>query len=80
MEEAIEKLGITSMSNQELDRIIDKILEENMSVITQKQMGSLGTLMGRSMAVLRGKADGQKVNSILKRKLERLIKSSHVRR
>ena len=76
VEEAIESLEIRSISTQELDAIIDKILEENMSVITQKQMASLGVLMGRSMAILRGKADGQKVNSILKEKLERLIKST----
>jgi len=76
VEEAIESLGIRSISTEELGAIIDKILEENMSVITQKQMASLGVLMGRSMAILRGKADGQKVNSILKEKLERLIKST----
>jgi glutamyl-tRNA(Gln) amidotransferase subunit E len=76
VEEAIESLGIRSISTQELGAIIDKILEENMSVITQKQMASLGVLMGRSMAILRGKADGQKVNSILKEKLEGLIKST----
>lgn len=76
VEEAIESLGIRSLSTQELGAIIDKILEENMSVITQKQMASLGVLMGRSMAILRGKADGQKVNSILKEKLEGLIKST----
>jgi glutamyl-tRNA(Gln) amidotransferase subunit E len=33
-------------------------------------------LMGRSMAILRGKVDGQKINSILKKKLESLLMSS----
>jgi glutamyl-tRNA(Gln) amidotransferase subunit E len=79
VEEAIESLGIRSISSQELSAIIDKILEENMSVITQKQMASLGILMGRSMAILRGKADGQKVNSILKEKLEGLIRPTDVK-
>jgi glutamyl-tRNA(Gln) amidotransferase subunit E len=37
-------------------------------------MGSLGMLMGRSMAVLRGRADGQRVNEILKEKLQEMLK------
>lgn len=45
-----------------------------MNTIKQKQMNSLGLLMGRSMAILRGKADGQKINEILKKKLQELLK------
>jgi glutamyl-tRNA(Gln) amidotransferase subunit E len=37
-------------------------------------MNSLGLLMGRSMAILRGKADGQKINEILKKRLQELLK------
>jgi glutamyl-tRNA(Gln) amidotransferase subunit E len=37
-------------------------------------MNSLGLLMGRSMAILRGKADGQKINEILMKKLQELLK------
>jgi glutamyl-tRNA(Gln) amidotransferase subunit E len=45
-----------------------------MSTITEKQMGALGMLMGRSMAVLRGKVDGQRVNEVLKAKLQERLK------
>ena len=34
----------------------------------------LSTLMGRAMAEYRGKADGQKINALLKEKLEKLVK------
>jgi Glu-tRNA(Gln) amidotransferase subunit E-like FAD-binding protein len=33
-------------------------------------------LMGRCMSVLRGRADGEKINSILKQKLEHLLSSN----
>ena len=45
-----------------------------MNTIKEKQMNSLGLLMGRSMAILRGKADGQKINEVLKKKLQELLK------
>jgi glutamyl-tRNA(Gln) amidotransferase subunit E len=72
--QAIEVLGISSLSTQQLEEIIAKVLEDNMSTITEKQMGALGMLMGRSMAVLRGKADGQRVNEVLKAKLQERLK------
>ena len=75
VDEAITALGISPISDQELYRAIDKILEENMSVIKVKGMESLNMLMGRSMAIFRGKVDGQKINSILKKKLKSLLMS-----
>jgi glutamyl-tRNA(Gln) amidotransferase subunit E len=76
IDQAIEGLGITTISDQEMEMTIDKILEENMPVIRAKGMASLGMLMGRSMSVLRGKVDGQKINSTLRKKLEQLMMSA----
>jgi glutamyl-tRNA(Gln) amidotransferase subunit E len=72
--QAIEVLGISSLTTQQLEEVIDKLLEDNISAITEKQMGALGMLMGRSMAVLRGKVDGQRVNEVLKAKLQERLK------
>lgn len=72
--QAIDVLGIAGLTTQQLEEIIAKILEDNISTIMQKQMDSLGMLMGRCMAVLRGKADGQRVNKILKDKLQEILK------
>ncbi len=77
VEEAISVLGITTASDLELDNAIDFILKENLPTIYEKGFGSTGTLMGKCMAKLRGKADGKKINSILKAKLE-LILESHI--
>ena len=76
IDQAIEGLGITTISDQEMEMTIDKVLEENMPVIRAKGMASLGMLMGRSMSVLRGKIDGQKINSTLRKKLEELLMSA----
>jgi Glu-tRNA(Gln) amidotransferase subunit E-like FAD-binding protein len=36
-------------------------------------MNALSTLMGRAMAEYRGKANGQKVNSMLKDKMSKMV-------
>jgi glutamyl-tRNA(Gln) amidotransferase subunit E len=68
--EAIHSLGLEQVSDVELDALLDKIVVDNMPLIKEKGSDSLGTLMGRSMSVLRGKADGKKVNSKLRSKIE----------
>ncbi len=74
VDEAIRAIGATSISDEELGAALDKVIADNMAVIKEKGMGALSTLMGRSMAVLRGKADGQKINAMLKEKLGKLAK------
>ena len=76
IDQVIEGLGLTTISDQEMEMTIDKVLEENMPVIRAKGMASLGMLMGRSMSVLRGKIDGQKINSTLRKKLKELLMSA----
>jgi glutamyl-tRNA(Gln) amidotransferase subunit E len=61
------------MTDQELNMAIDRILEQNISIIREKGTGSIGMLMGRIMAILRGKVDGQKINSALRERLENMI-------
>ncbi|MGB6595467.1 MAG: Glu-tRNA(Gln) amidotransferase subunit GatE [Candidatus Nitrosopolaris sp.] len=70
VEEAKNALGITLISDQELDATIEKIIKENRAIIIEKQLGAVGILMGKSMILLRGRADGHKINSMLKKKLE----------
>jgi glutamyl-tRNA(Gln) amidotransferase subunit E len=70
VEEAKSALGMTSISDQELEIIIEQILRENRAIIIEKQLGAVGILMGKSMVLLRGRADGHKINSMLRKKLE----------
>jgi glutamyl-tRNA(Gln) amidotransferase subunit E len=71
--EAIHSLGLKQVNDVELNALIDKIIVDNMSLIKEKGIDSLGTLMGRSMSVLRGKVDGKKVSSILRSKIEQSL-------
>jgi glutamyl-tRNA(Gln) amidotransferase subunit E len=73
VKEAIRILGLKQISESELNEIIDKIITDNMVLIRQKGRDSLGTLMGRSMSLLRGRVDGKTVNSILESKLEQSL-------
>jgi glutamyl-tRNA(Gln) amidotransferase subunit E len=77
--EAITALGIISITDQELNIAIDRILEQNISIIREKGIGSSGMLMGRIMAILRGKVDGQKINSVLRERLEQKIKANRTK-
>jgi glutamyl-tRNA(Gln) amidotransferase subunit E len=74
VEQAIEALGIATLTTQQLEDVIVKVLDDNISIVAEKQMGSLGMLMGRSMAVLRGKVDGQRVSDVLQTKLQERLK------
>jgi glutamyl-tRNA(Gln) amidotransferase subunit E len=74
--EAIEELGMKPIKEQELQTIVDKILQENTSIINSKGMASVGVLMGRCMSILRGRADGRTVNLLLNQKLEQLLRSN----
>ena len=74
VDEAIKSAGVSSISDEELGSIIDKVITDNMAAVKEKGMGASGMLMGRVMAVARGKADGQKINSMIMQRLQKLVK------
>lgn len=67
--------GIETMTEHQLEEEINGILCKHLDTIREKGMNSMGMLMGRTMAVLRGRSDGQKINAILKRRLEQIVAS-----
>ena len=71
--EVIQATGVSSISDEELSKGLDRIINNNMTIIQEKGMNSLSTLMGRAMAEYRGKANGQKVNSMLKDKMSKVV-------
>jgi glutamyl-tRNA(Gln) amidotransferase subunit E len=70
---AIEAAGVSSISDEELSKGLDRIISNNMTMIKEKGMNALNTLMGRAMAEYRGKANGQKVNAMLKDKMSKMV-------
>ena len=71
VDDAIAKLGSASITDDELSAALDSVIAENVELV-KKGSPPMGLLMGRAMAVLRGKADGQKINKMLKEKLARM--------
>jgi glutamyl-tRNA(Gln) amidotransferase subunit E len=70
---AIEAVGASSISDEELSKGLDRIISNNISIIKEKGANALSTLMGRAMAEFRGKANGQKVNAMLKDKMSKMV-------
>ncbi|MFV2014719.1 MAG: Glu-tRNA(Gln) amidotransferase subunit GatE, partial [Candidatus Heimdallarchaeota archaeon] len=73
MKNLLEKLGLKKMDSSEIESIIVEIIEENQDIIGQRGMGAMGSLMGKAMAKLSGRADGKMVSSIIKRELQSRI-------
>lgn len=72
LNEILEIKGLKSLSKEEVENIIEDIINQNIEIVKSKGMGAIGMLMGRCMAVLRGKADGKLINNILKEKLMKI--------
>ncbi len=64
-----EEHGLTMLSEKEVERIIDEIINDNINVIREKGIKAMGLIMGRAMAKLRGKAPGSLVSQLVKKKL-----------
>ncbi len=76
VKDAIDSLNLTKIDDKEFHNILDKIFNENIDVIKERGINSMGMLMGKSMAVLRGKVDGQKISDYLKNKLDLFYKDN----
>ncbi len=67
---AIESLGLTMISKEQLEKIIEKIIKENRSLIEERGQGALGPLMGKIMKKVRGRVKAELLSETLKGKLE----------
>ncbi len=71
--EVAEKLGLTSISEEEAREIIRKTVEEMMDTVRERGMKAMGPIMGRVMEKLRGRIDGKVVSKIVKEELDKVI-------
>ena len=72
---AIELCGLCSTDEEEVLKIVRKIVSERKDFIKQRGRESLGPIMGIVMKELRGKADGKVISKILKEAIEKIIES-----
>lgn len=70
VKEIVEKKGLKSMSKDEVEEIVEKIVQKNIDTIEEQGMRSMGQIMGKAMDQLRGKADGELVNQVVKEKIQ----------
>jgi glutamyl-tRNA(Gln) amidotransferase subunit E len=74
IQDAVKELGIQSISKDDLNKLVTRIVEENRKIIKERGEGSFGALMGIAMNTLRGKADAALVSRILKEKVKEAMK------
>jgi glutamyl-tRNA(Gln) amidotransferase subunit E len=74
-EDAMAKLA-PSVSRDELEAVIKKIVVDRKEFVAEKQKGALGPLMGVVMQEVRGSVDGKVVSELLRKEIEKAL-SSH---
>lgn len=70
-DEAVQDLGLSLISQHEIEEIIDTTIKENKALVEKSGEIAFGALMGQVMKKLRGKADAETVVTTLKRKLKK---------
>jgi len=73
VQQAIENLGLKVISKDKLIGFVEKVIEDNRSLIQEQGENSFGILMGIIMKNLRGKADAALTSKILKEKLKNFV-------
>jgi len=71
--EAIEKLGLKMLSNEQLTSLVERYVREQISMVKQQRHMAFGKLMNMIMGEVRGRADAKLVGELLKSKLEEAI-------
>jgi glutamyl-tRNA(Gln) amidotransferase subunit E len=74
VDDAINKIGLKMLSNEELEKIVDSIIERNKTLIQERGENAFGPLIGMVMKEVRGKAIAALVSELVKKKLERACK------
>jgi len=72
VKDAMAKLAPT-VSRDELEAVIKKIVTDRAEFVIQKQKGALGPLMGVVMQEVRGSVDGKVVSELLRKEIELVL-------
>jgi len=73
IEEAIKNTSIETISDKEVENIIEKVIRDNKEIIQNQKERSVSPLMGIAMKELRGKVSGEKVNALLLEKINKFL-------
>jgi len=73
LKEAIDSLGLKMLSDEELDRLLEKVIADNKELIIERGPSSHGVLMGIVMKFARGRVDASIVSKNLVKKINEKI-------
>ncbi|HHT19261.1 MAG: Glu-tRNA(Gln) amidotransferase subunit GatE [Euryarchaeota archaeon] len=73
-EEVANNLDLMMLSEEDVANIIKRIVSSNEGLVRERNMGSMGPLMGMAMKELKGKTDGKLVNKLVKEEIEKYLK------
>jgi glutamyl-tRNA(Gln) amidotransferase subunit E len=68
----MQSTNVSSMNEDELNGILDKIIQKNMELVKKLGDNAVTTMMGIAMKEVRGKASGKMVNDLLRKKILKL--------
>ncbi|MFZ8922266.1 MAG: Glu-tRNA(Gln) amidotransferase subunit GatE [Nitrosopumilaceae archaeon] len=75
LEEAMKNTSIETLDEDELEKMIEKITNDNKSIIENQKERAIGPLMGIAMKDLRGKASGEMINKLLLKNIKRILEN-----
>ncbi len=70
LDELVESIGLTTLSKDEVTKIIKETIEKNEDLVKEREMDALKPLMGEVMKKLRGKVDGKTISTLLEQQLK----------
>ena len=73
LNDAVSKLGVSSMDESEARKMIANIVKERAAFVREKGAAAVGPLMGPVMDALRGKLDGKRMNAILTEEINKIV-------
>lgn len=77
IEEVIKKLSLGNINEDKLNQMLDEIIQKNNRLIVEQGLRSIGPIMGIAMKELRGKADGETINKLLKEKINLVLNNKN---
>lgn len=72
-EEVARDLNLMMLSEDDVAKIIKDIVSSNEGLVRERNMGSMGPLMGMAMKEFKGKADGKLVNKLVREEIQKYL-------
>ena len=76
VQEAIDSIGLKILTQEELEKIIDRAIENNRKFVEERGAKAFSLLMGVVMKEVRGKVNADAVSELLRKKLEQISPSA----